>query len=312
MSGTYVAWNGQPYPWPPPEGWYQGSDGRWWAPGSGPEPDRTSPTTADEPSDQDSTNAQTEQQTVITKPAQRPLPSHADTVGATAGSGSRSGTASSETAVAETNPDEDARQPGSTRSTNAVLLVSGAATLLLIGAGLVALLNRGDDMSATSAVTTTALVDPPGEPATTLPATSQPGDAADLVTTPPPPTQPGQTTEPPTTQSGQASTVLDGQTPDSSADAAALDTARAEAWRAALAGRGIDTSELSDEDVIDFGKSFCVFAVVSVDAEEFDTYRARAQTGVAGALTEAQLTAAIDTAVVTFCPEDAERLGITL
>ena len=30
VSGTYVAWNGREYPWPPPNGWEQRSDGRYW------------------------------------------------------------------------------------------------------------------------------------------------------------------------------------------------------------------------------------------------------------------------------------------
>ncbi len=30
MSDSYVAWNGREYPWPPPTGWEQRSDGRYW------------------------------------------------------------------------------------------------------------------------------------------------------------------------------------------------------------------------------------------------------------------------------------------
>ncbi|MFW2382475.1 MAG: hypothetical protein ACN4GZ_12010 [Acidimicrobiales bacterium] len=30
MSDTYLAWNGREYPWPPPRGWEQRSDGRYW------------------------------------------------------------------------------------------------------------------------------------------------------------------------------------------------------------------------------------------------------------------------------------------
>ena len=36
MNSDYVAWNGERYVWPPPEGWYLASDGRWWAPDTGP------------------------------------------------------------------------------------------------------------------------------------------------------------------------------------------------------------------------------------------------------------------------------------
>ncbi|MDH3301663.1 MAG: hypothetical protein OES24_14260 [Acidimicrobiia bacterium] len=39
MNSDYVAWNGERYVWPPPEDWYLASDGRWWAPDTGPDMD---------------------------------------------------------------------------------------------------------------------------------------------------------------------------------------------------------------------------------------------------------------------------------
>jgi hypothetical protein len=38
MTSNYEAWNGELYEWPPPDGWYRASDGRWWAQGTGPGP----------------------------------------------------------------------------------------------------------------------------------------------------------------------------------------------------------------------------------------------------------------------------------
>ncbi len=38
MTSNYEAWNGELYEWPPPDGWYEASDGRWWAQGTGPGP----------------------------------------------------------------------------------------------------------------------------------------------------------------------------------------------------------------------------------------------------------------------------------
>lgn len=35
---TYRAWDENDYPWPPPDGWYEGSDGKWWPEGYGPGP----------------------------------------------------------------------------------------------------------------------------------------------------------------------------------------------------------------------------------------------------------------------------------
>jgi len=30
MDSKYIAWDGEEYEWPPPVGWVQESDGRWW------------------------------------------------------------------------------------------------------------------------------------------------------------------------------------------------------------------------------------------------------------------------------------------
>lgn len=38
MTSNYEAWNGELYEWPPPDGWYLATDGRWWAPDTGPGP----------------------------------------------------------------------------------------------------------------------------------------------------------------------------------------------------------------------------------------------------------------------------------
>ncbi len=48
---SYTAWDDNRYQWPPPEGWYQASDGKWWPEGYGPV--GSQPATEDEP-DQDS------------------------------------------------------------------------------------------------------------------------------------------------------------------------------------------------------------------------------------------------------------------
>ncbi len=38
MSESYVAWDNNEYPWPPPDGWYQSPDKLWWPEGYGPGP----------------------------------------------------------------------------------------------------------------------------------------------------------------------------------------------------------------------------------------------------------------------------------
>lgn len=36
MTDSYVAWNGENYPWPPPDGWEEKADGRYWPADSAP------------------------------------------------------------------------------------------------------------------------------------------------------------------------------------------------------------------------------------------------------------------------------------
>ena len=43
MDQTYVAWNGEEYPWPPPDGWELKVDGRYWPADQGPATSVASP-----------------------------------------------------------------------------------------------------------------------------------------------------------------------------------------------------------------------------------------------------------------------------
>ncbi len=36
MTQTYLGWDDNEYPWPPPDGWYQAAEGKWWPEGYGP------------------------------------------------------------------------------------------------------------------------------------------------------------------------------------------------------------------------------------------------------------------------------------
>jgi hypothetical protein len=87
--------------------------------------------------------------------------------------------------------------------------------------------------------------------------------------------------------------------------------------REILADGGLDSGLLTDANLEDFGDTFCVFAAVADDSTEFAELRART-TGqstadgpdAADALTEEELARTIDAAVVAFCPDQAERLGL--
>ena len=39
-EASYTAWDGNLYEWPPPDGWYQAADGKWWPEGYGPSAER--------------------------------------------------------------------------------------------------------------------------------------------------------------------------------------------------------------------------------------------------------------------------------
>ena len=40
-EASYTAWDDNLYEWPPPDGWYQADDGKWWPQGYGPRGDRS-------------------------------------------------------------------------------------------------------------------------------------------------------------------------------------------------------------------------------------------------------------------------------
>lgn len=62
MGTTYTAWDGNEYEWPPPKGWYQAIDNRWWAPDTGPAAMGESPQLTDQ-------TMYMEQETEIQNPA---------------------------------------------------------------------------------------------------------------------------------------------------------------------------------------------------------------------------------------------------
>lgn len=280
MSESYVAWNGRSYPWPPPDGWYEASDGLWWAPGTGPDP--SSPPTPP-----------------TAEAARKPYPTAAGaegdgateqlTLGAALGSPTEQETVTRELATRasdeparpeqqETGPSDDdigvwtsgdeparARRPW-------VPIVAGGVLLAVIVAGVVAVAIAGGEDDGAGA-------EPPST--TTIPTTAE---------TAPPPTS---TTAPATT----TSTISDAE--------------KVAGFRAALVANDLSGEQLSDDDIIEFGTAFCVFAAIAQDDAEFDEFRQQAIADSDGELTDAEMVVAIDTSVGLFCPADAGRLGIT-
>ena len=250
MTTAYVAWNGQSYPWPPPEGWYEASDGQWWAPGTGPEPRPTVDPT----------------RTVVASPPNRPAPTPVLTDGTPAADIGSPGPLPTITAADEDTPERsDRRAP--------VLVAAFVAVAIVAALGAVLALAGSDDASdlgeeATAPPVVSPGTDPPGPTATTAAA-------------------PAQQTE-----------IL--------------------RFRELLAEHGFDSELLSDADVRDFGNAFCVFAAVADDGTTFAEFRARTvaerdpgDADVNSDLSAADMARTVDVAVVAFCPEEAQRLGLT-
>ncbi|MEZ5411972.1 MAG: hypothetical protein R2761_28310 [Acidimicrobiales bacterium] len=81
-------------------------------------------------------------------------------------------------------------------------------------------------------------------------------------------------------------------------------------YREELAARDLVSTSLGDDDLTRFGYAACVFAASADGPADFDRFRAAAVADADSSLTSAEMAVVIDTAVVVFCPVDAQRLGI--
>ena len=63
-------------------------------------------------------------------------------------------------------------------------------------------------------------------------------------------------------------------------------------------------------DLIEFGTSFCIFALAADDFDEYVSFREEAIGQSESELNGTELTLAVDGAVQVFCPDEALRLGI--
>lgn len=318
MTTTYVAWNGQSYPWPPPEGWYEAADGQWWAPGTGPNP----PPEGEQPAPNGTSGPPHEHDTVLGQRSQdapdrdidddtdgssdeaRAVGGDRPTADAAAGrettdaGGSTEGYETTDTGHETTEgyesttdhetteglgplPSDSARYEaeadgGETRSRSLpptpVLAGAGIAVVLLAVIAIVALTGEDDEAVGPTPSTTSSTT-----------------EAADTST--PTPTQPEITpsSSVPTTRS-EAEMVAD--------------------FRSLLDENGLSGAQLTDPDIAEFGTAFCVFATIAQDSAEFDEFRQEALLDTGSELTEEELAIAIDSAVESFCPDEAVRLGL--
>ncbi len=82
-------------------------------------------------------------------------------------------------------------------------------------------------------------------------------------------------------------------------------------FRDELAARNLVSTSLGDDDLTRFGYAACVFAASAEGPADFERFRASAAADADTTLSDAEMEVVIDTAVVVFCPVDAQRLGIT-
>lgn len=329
MSDSYIGWDGNSYPWPPPDGWHEASDGRWWAPGTGPNP----PSQAESPLSQGAPSfspgdlasqtapfapvSNVDAATEVFDPAgQRPpdqgqggpppgAPYEATGAFATGGTRPGPGLASPHTVPSAGTPlpppgaAGNVPPPASSGQNGGRLLLIGLgvlAALALLAGGLI-LLPAGDDNAASS---TSNSVEAGADTST---------DTSDTDTD----TDTGEST---TTSSADGSTDSAAANSSSSSVADGPSTAISDQiarFRELLGNNDLTSDALTDADVETFGSSFCSFASLSPSTEVFDEFRSQAIQETANtALDPDELSLVIDAALVAFCPDEAQRLGIGL
>ncbi len=375
MSATYLAWNGQPYPWPPPDGWYEASDGRWWADGTGPDAalgwspedgggtaetldereravdpddeleglDRVGPT-ADPGSGQPWERV--DQETVLGatgSASHDPTPDSPSRAAAMESDPTETGTSSGDrpgkplptigpmpgTGVWQDEPDRSDERP-----TTPLVLAGGAAAVAVVALIAFFVLSNddgtgvdGDGQAVGSEVadtnspnpSTSATAGGAGEiaPSNGQAADGQPdGSSASSVESTEGATSSLTTTATSSLTTTSAAPATSGATSAAAPPASApggntsADDERVAEFRLFLEANGLSGQLLSDEDLIEFGTSFCVFAVSSENFDQYVGFREEAIAQSNGELTADELALAVDGAVSTFCPADARRLGI--
>ena len=332
MSETYTGWDGKPYPWPPPEGWYEAVDGRWWAPGTGPNPPGAEgpggvPGTAAPPQQPTIADdvARTAQLPADLGPADRGAAAIASgvTVTSDASSGSTppptlggpaGGPAGGDwTNQWEPTPDPTTGGNGQRSKLATVgLVLAGVVAALVVAAGAyVVLRDDGNETAADGGETSTDdSVTEDGEDTGDTTAGSD-GGAADGETDDTAEDSPTTTG----TDSTDESTSTSGDSTTSSSDGSSTTadaTTQVTEFRDILADNGLTSDGLSDDDIATFGTRFCVFAIASENQTEYEDFRQQAIATTESQLTDDELFTVVDAAVAVFCPDEAQRLGIDL
>ena len=362
VSATYVAWNGQSYPWPPPDGWYEASDGRWWADGTGPDPggldlplesgERTGALDALDAQQTDFGSPSFPSQLADpASPDHEPLvaaeaapasaehleaPSAAGAMGVAGTAGGTTGAVGNGDRLESIGPmpgagvwQEDP-SPSNEQPTTAIMAAIGAAVVVVVAIGAFVALSGGDDgdgIDGNGNMVDSEVAEVTNDESSTSDASSETGgDDAGSAEQSPDEQASGSSTSmvestnganssltTNSTQTSQAATSTSAatqpQTAPPNGNTSANDEKVAD-FRLFLEANGLSGQLLSDEDLIEFGTSFCVFAVSSETFDQYVGFREEAIAQSNSILTADELALAVDGAVSTFCPADARRLGI--
>lgn len=326
MSDTYIGWDGKRYPWPPPEGWYHASDGRWWAPETGPNPPQSSvpPLSAAPPAGTD-LGAQTTRVADYQPPQStgtQPLPGTDATSAmsntnvmrqAAAPPGQAPGLLDSplinhgETDVPAGDVGQQAfQEPPPKQSSGlggALLIISGMVAAVLIG-GLAYFYVTADGTDTATGDTTDSAADEPTD-STDPSINSETTTAGDAT--------PATDDNGADSDGDNSTTSNDSDTDDSSATSttASIDQQVIE-FRAILSDNELTSENLADSDILRFADNFCGLAETADDEDEFEDIRTGAIQSISSELSDDELSLIIDAAVITFCPNEAERLSVDL
>lgn len=327
MSDTYIGWDGKRYPWPPPEGWYHASDGRWWAPETGPNPPPSSvpsPVATPPPGvDLGAQTARVQDHQAPLSTGTQPLPgtdatsaiSHTNVMRQAAtpprqdpdllqspyinqgGTDGPSGNDVQQAAFRQPPPNQGSGLGG------ALLIISGMVAAVLVG-GLAYFYVTADGSDVAAGETTDTTADEPAD-------SSNPSINSETTT------DESQTT-PATDESGAdtdeddpTTTESDTDDPDASTTTASIDQEVTD-FRDILLDNDLTSESLTDDDILSFADNFCGLAETAQDENEFEDIRAGAIQSISSALSDEELRLIIDAAVITFCPDEAERLSVDL
>ncbi len=325
VRATYEAWNGQTYPWPPPEGWHEAPDGRWWAPDSGP----------DDLDPPDSTGGG--------ENAQIPPPSDQKTKTLGALPGSEAGLWQPDesiplwkrtpvvlsagvvallivvtTAVALSGGDSDRTETDQSDETAATADQSSNQTSSSIGAGEPSQSASEQDSSSNGTLGEPGAADDgavPGQDSTdSTNSNSATTASADNSTASTDNGQTETTAGAATTEQATTTQTAADESSNSPVDSPIIvdpaDKARADELRAYLADNGLSGELINDADLVEFANTFCIFAITADSRTEYESSRNEAIADSSSELTQQELAVAVDGAIQTFCPDDAQRLGL--